>query len=54
MDNFEWSSGYFPQFGLYGVEPGTHRLLRRPSADVYRRIARVNGIPPDLRAQFPP
>jgi len=52
MDNFEWSSGYYPMFGLYRVDPTTKRLLPRPSADVFRRIAHANAIPADLAATY--
>jgi beta-galactosidase len=51
MDNFEWSSGYFPMFGLYTVDPAK-RLVARPSASYFRDIARANAIPPELAARF--
>jgi beta-galactosidase len=43
-DNFEWSSGYYPKFGLYAYDPATGKRFRRPSAKVYRTIARHRGI----------
>jgi beta-glucosidase/6-phospho-beta-glucosidase/beta-galactosidase len=52
VDNFEWSSGYFPMFGLYQSTPGG--LLARPSAEYFRRIAEANAIPEDLLEQFGP
>jgi beta-glucosidase/6-phospho-beta-glucosidase/beta-galactosidase len=52
VDNFEWSSGYFPKFGLYRSAAG--QLLPRPSAGYFRRIAEANAIPPDLLDQFGP
>lgn len=38
-DNFEWSLGPSYRFGLYGVDPDTHELIKKPSADFYRQIA---------------
>jgi beta-glucosidase/6-phospho-beta-glucosidase/beta-galactosidase len=43
-DNFEWSSGYYPQFGLFRYDPETGRRRRRAGARPYARIARHNGI----------
>jgi beta-glucosidase/6-phospho-beta-glucosidase/beta-galactosidase len=53
MDNFEWSSGYFPMFGLYRVD-ASGQLLPRPSARYFHRIAEANAIPQDLLDQFGP
>jgi beta-glucosidase len=38
-DNFEWSLGPSYRFGLYGVDPDTRTLFKKPSADFYRQIA---------------
>jgi beta-galactosidase len=51
VDNFEWSSGYYPKFGLYAFDT-KKRLRRRPSAVYYGRIARKNVIPSRLAARF--
>jgi beta-glucosidase/6-phospho-beta-glucosidase/beta-galactosidase len=51
-DNFEWSSGYFPRFGAYAVDPATGKRVRRPSSRVFRTIARRNGIPASLVRRF--
>src|SRR2546426_1029170 len=43
MDNFEWASGYWPQFGLYGFD-AKKRLVTRQSGRDYKRIAKGNGV----------
>jgi beta-glucosidase/6-phospho-beta-glucosidase/beta-galactosidase len=53
MDNFEWSSGYYPKFGLYVPNPKTPRLKARKSAKVFARITKANAIPADLLALYP-
>ena len=53
IDNFEWADGFRPRFGLYGVDfdrPERPRQ-RRKSADLYARIARANGITPEMLAE---
>jgi beta-glucosidase len=40
LDNFEWSEGYEPRFGLVGVDYATGERRVRGSAAVYARIAR--------------
>ena len=39
-DNFEWSEGYAPKFGLYTI-----RRRPRASARLYARVARTNTLP---------
>jgi beta-galactosidase len=53
-DNFEWASGYYPRFGLFAYDPVTGRRRRRPSAKVYRTIAKRNGIPQALVKRYGP
>lgn len=53
LDNYEWSSGYFPMFGLYRVD-ASGQLLVRPSVEHFRRIAEANAIPQDLLDQYGP
>jgi beta-glucosidase/6-phospho-beta-glucosidase/beta-galactosidase len=52
VDNFEWSSGYYPKFGLFSFDPVTkHRKMRR-SGKIFARIARRNDVVPALRTRY--
>ena len=46
MDNFEWSRGYHPKFGLIGVDRTRVTLDRtiKPSGRLYSRIAKANAL----------
>lgn len=44
IDNFEWTSGYAPKFGLASVNPGDFTRHPKPSAEILRRIALANGL----------
>jgi beta-glucosidase len=44
MDNFEWAEGYFQKFGIVAMDPSTRERKPRPSAYLYRDIARANAI----------
>ena len=44
VDNFEWSAGYYPRFGLFRLDSRGNRRAR-PSAGVFARIARRNRVP---------
>ncbi len=45
VDNFEWSEGFAPRFGLFAFDPVTLERRARPSARLYARIARRNAVP---------
>jgi beta-glucosidase len=44
FDNFEWSLGYRPTFGLIAVDRETQQRTIKPSAQMLGRIARANSI----------
>ena len=44
MDNFEWSEGYEPRFGLYRVDLDTYARTATKGAEVLGEIARVRGV----------
>ncbi len=44
IDNFEWSHGFAPRFGLYEVNYQTFERVARPSAQFYADICRNNKI----------
>jgi beta-galactosidase len=45
VDNFEWAAGYYPRFGFYSYDPDTLARRARPSARLFRRIARSGTLP---------
>jgi beta-glucosidase len=44
VDNFEWLEGYQQWFGMVAMEPGTLKRRPRPSAYLFRDIARGNAV----------
>ncbi len=44
LDNFEWSEGFGPKFGLYSVDRRTLARTARPSAKVYGEICKNNEV----------
>ncbi len=44
LDNFEWTSGYGPKFGLVAVDRTSFRRTPKPSAKVLGRIAQANAL----------
>jgi beta-glucosidase len=54
MDNFEWAEGYSMRFGLVEVDFKTQLRTPRPSAEVYSRLIRQNGLLwSDLQEYYP-
>jgi beta-glucosidase len=51
-DNFEWIEGYGLRFGLIAVDFSAQQRTPRPSAELYARIARENGIADDLIEKY--
>lgn len=52
VDNFEWAEGFSTRFGLFALDVPTQRRTARPSADLYGRMARANGVTKELLAPF--
>jgi len=46
LDNFEWTFGYRPRFGLVAVDRATQRRTPKPSASWLGAIARANALAP--------
>lgn len=44
MDNFEWSLGYGPKFGLFKTDFKTQKRVPRPSAKLYAKICQQNAL----------
>jgi beta-glucosidase len=44
LDNFEWSEGYAPRFGLFEVDYATLERRARPSAVAYAKIAKERAL----------
>ena len=44
VDNFEWSEGWAPKFGLLSLDLATQKREFRPSADAYAAICRANAL----------
>jgi beta-glucosidase len=51
LDNFEWTHGYRPTFGLVGVDRRTMARTVRPSARYLGEIARTGVLPDDQAAR---
>jgi beta-glucosidase len=54
VDNFEWERGWTQRFGLWELDVDTQTRRKRPSADLYEKICRENGISTEMVAQFTP
>lgn len=44
LDNFEWSEGYWPRFGLIAVDFATQKRTSRSSALAYAKICKENAL----------
>ena len=44
LDNYEWSHGFRPKFGLHRVDPETFERHAKPSAAWYGAVARANAL----------
>lgn len=44
IDNFEWAQGWGLRFGLVALDEATQDRVPRPSAELYSRIIRENGL----------
>lgn len=44
MDNYEWSEGFWPRFGLVAIDYATLTRSVRPSARILETIARANAL----------
>jgi len=54
VDNFEWERGWSQRFGLWALDPLTQARTRRPSADLYAKICKSNGLSSEMVAQHAP
>ena len=52
QDNFEWAEGFRQKFGLIAMEEGTRNRLVRPSAHMFRDIARANAVSDELLSRW--
>jgi len=52
MDNFEWAEGFSSRFGLVNVNFQTQKRTVKGSGRLYSRIAKANGIGPEILKDF--
>mgnify|MGYP002524428574 FL=1 len=43
MDNFEWTNGYEPRFGIIHVDYNTQKRTMKDSGYFYKEIIESNG-----------
>ena len=51
LDNFEWTFGYAPRFGIVAVDRRTFARSPKPSARWYAEVIRANAVPLRLEAE---
>jgi beta-galactosidase len=51
-DNYEWSSGYYPKFGVFSFDPLSGRRKLRKGATPLRTAAKANAITPRLTKKY--
>jgi beta-glucosidase len=51
LDNFEWSLGYEPKFGMVAVDRGTFARHPKPSAYWFGAVARAQSLPDARKSQ---
>ena len=51
-DNFEWSLGFVPRFGLYTVDDTTYARTPTEGATVFGQIAQGRKLPAALRDKY--
>ncbi len=54
VDNFEWERGWTQRFGLWELDIETQARIKRPSAEMYAEICRVNGISSEVVEKYAP
>ncbi len=52
LDNFEWSEGYTPRFGLYRMDLPSQQRQPKPAAEVYAEMIRSNAISGTLLERY--
>jgi beta-glucosidase len=52
QDNFEWAEGFRQRFGLIGLGDGTRDRIVKPSAHLFRDIARANSVSDEMLAKY--
>jgi beta-glucosidase len=53
MDNFEWTEGFEPRFGLIEVDFNTQERQPKPSAHLYAEIIRRNALTAEMLERYP-
>ena len=54
VDNFEWERGWTQRFGLWALDEKTQKRTKRPSADLYAKICRENGLSSEMVQKYCP